>query len=82
MKSVRYTADALKALRRHSNVAKRIMRVVREYADGNAAHANNVTALVGSTALRLRVGDYRVIFGETATEITVTHIGPRGSVYD
>jgi mRNA interferase RelE/StbE len=32
--------------------------------------------------MRLRVGDYRVIFEETADEMIVTKIGPRGSVYD
>jgi mRNA interferase RelE/StbE len=46
------------------------------------AHANNVTALQGSPALRLRVGDYRAVFSETDTEIIVTGLGPRGSIYD
>ena len=82
MKQVRYTADALKSLKRHGNVADRIMRTMREYADGTGAHANNVRALQGSSALRLRVGDYRVIFNETETEIIVTGLGPRGSIYD
>jgi mRNA interferase RelE/StbE len=41
-----------------------------------------VKALQGSTALRLRVGDYRVVFEETDQEIIVTKIGPHGSVYD
>lgn len=82
MKRVRYTADALRSLKRHGNVANRIMRSVREYADGTGARANNVKALQGSSALRLRVGDYRVIFDETDTEIIVTGLGPRGSIYD
>lgn len=82
MKRVRYTADALKSLKRHGNVADRIMRAMREYADGTGAHANNIKALQGSSALRLRVGDYRVIFDETDTEIIVTGLGPRGSIYD
>lgn len=42
----------------------------------------NVKKLVGSAALRLRVGDFGVVFEETETEIIVTRIGPRGSVYD
>jgi mRNA interferase RelE/StbE len=82
MKTVRYTADALRNLKRHGNMAERIMRAVREYADETGAHANNVKALQGSSALRLRVGDYRVIFSETDTEIIVTGIGPRGRIYD
>jgi mRNA-degrading endonuclease RelE of RelBE toxin-antitoxin system len=30
---------------------------------------------------RMKVGDYRIIFEETATEIRVTKVGPRGGVY-
>lgn len=82
MKPVHYTADVLKSLKRHGNMADRIMRVMREYADGTGAHANNVKALRGSSALRLRVGDFRIVFSETDTEIIVTGLGPRGSIYD
>jgi len=30
----------------------------------------------------MRVGDYRVIFVETPTELTVVRIGPGGDIYD
>jgi len=30
----------------------------------------------------MRVGDYRAIFEETETAITVTKIAPRGGAYD
>jgi mRNA interferase RelE/StbE len=53
-----------------------------EYAANPAAHANNVTRLVGSPASRMRVADYRVIFVETEQELVVTRVGPRGNVYD
>jgi mRNA interferase RelE/StbE len=82
VKRVRYTADALKALKRHGNMAERIMQTMREYAAGTGAHANNVKALQGSSALRLRIGDFRVIFSETDIEIIVTGLGPRGRIYD
>jgi mRNA interferase RelE/StbE len=58
-------------------MAGRIMKAVREYADDPTAHANNVIALKGSTALRLRVGDFRIIFDEKEAEIVVTDVGPR-----
>jgi mRNA interferase RelE/StbE len=45
-------------------------------------HANNVIRLAGSSASRLRVGDYRMIFEETEAGIIVTRIAPRGSAYD
>lgn len=82
MKTVRYTTVALRALKRHGNVAVRIRRTVGEYAANPAAHANNVTQLVGSSASRMRVGDYRVIFVETETTLTVIKVGPRGGVYE
>jgi mRNA interferase RelE/StbE len=47
-----------------------------------AAHANNVTRLVGSSGKLLRVGDFRVIFEESETEIIVTKVGPRGDIYE
>ena len=77
---VSYTSDALKSLRKHGNMTPRIRKAITEMADG--AHANNVRQLVGSSAFRLRVGDFRVIFERTETEIVVTRIAPRGSVYD
>ena len=82
MKTVRYLRDAQAALRRHGNVASRLRKAITEYAANPAAHANNVTQLVGSPAKRLRVGDYRVVFQETETEIVVTRIAPRGAAYD
>lgn len=58
------------------------MEKLEAYAENPVSQANNVKTLQGSTARRLRIGDYRAIFEETATEIIVTTIGPRGSVYD
>jgi mRNA interferase RelE/StbE len=63
-------------------VTERIIRALEGYAADPKSHANNVTQLVGSNAKRLRVGGYRVIFEETDTDILVTKVGPRGSVYD
>ena len=82
MKTVRYHPDALKSLRRHGNVAARIRKAIEEYAAATGAHANNATRLIGSTACRLRVGDFRAIFEESDTDIIVTKIAPRGDVYD
>jgi mRNA interferase RelE/StbE len=82
MKAVRYTTEALRTLKRHGNMAVRIRRAVEEYAADPAAHVNNVTKLVGSSSSRMRVGDYRVIFVETETELLIVRVGPRGSVYD
>ena len=82
MKAVSYSRDAARDLRRHANMASRVRAAIDGYARGEGAHQNNVTALVGSDAKRLRVGEYRVIFAETDTGIIVTKIGPRGGVYE
>lgn len=81
MKTVRYTTEALRNLKRRGNMAARIRRAVEEYAADPAAHANNVMLLVGSSGSRMRVGDYRVIFVETEAELSVVRVGARGSVY-
>ena len=82
MKTVRYSTDALKSLRRHGNVAARLRKAMEAYAAGDGAHANNVKRLSGSSASRLRIGDYRMIFEESETDVIVTKVGPRGDVYD
>lgn len=82
MKSVRFTADALRDLKRHGNMAAQVRKALMEYAADGIAHSNNVTQLVGSTARRMRVADFRVIFEETEDSLLVTRIGPRGGIYD
>jgi mRNA interferase RelE/StbE len=82
MKAVRYSAEAIGNLKRYGNMTARVCKAINEYAANPAAHANNVTHLVGSPASRMRVADYQVIFVETGQELMVTRIGPRGNVYD
>lgn len=82
MKKVVILPAAAKALRRHRADAARLLRKIEAYAVDPAVMANNVKALSGSHAFRLRVGDYRIVFEETESEIIVTKIGPRGSIYN
>lgn len=42
--------------------------------------ANNVKALKGREAIRLRVGDWRVIMDDGVV-LAVLEIGPRGDIY-
>jgi mRNA interferase RelE/StbE len=63
-------------------MAHRIVRAVAAYAVGDGAHANQVKLLKGSATKRLRVGDFRVVFLESDTEVYVVRIAPRGEVYD
>ncbi len=79
MKTLSFTRAAAADLRAHRSDAERIVAKIERYAKTGAG---DVTQLVRSTAFRLRVGDFRVIFEETETEIIVTKIGPRGGAYD
>jgi mRNA interferase RelE/StbE len=80
-KLIRFALSAVRDLRRHSNRADLIRRKIDAYAADPASQTNNVKTLKGG-GLRLGVGDYRVIFEETADEIVISKIGPRGDVYD
>ena len=82
MKTVRFSPDAIKSLKRYGNTAARVRKAIEEYAAETGAHVTNVTRMVGSTANRLCVGDFRAIFEESETDIVVTKIPPRGSAYD
>jgi len=82
MKRVSYSRDALKALRRMpTNTARRIEEKIEAYAANPQSMANNVKALKGHDAIRLRVGDWRVIMIDGSV-LEVIRIAPRGNVYD
>jgi mRNA interferase RelE/StbE len=61
--------------------SRRIRGKIEQYAEDSAALANNVKRLRGRDGLRLRIGDWRVIFNESSDAIDVLAIRPRGSVY-
>jgi mRNA interferase RelE/StbE len=81
MKTVLYTKVALRNLQAHRDRAKQI-RMKIEYATNPAALANNVIQLSGSSAKRLRIAGFRVLFTETETTITILDVGPRGEIYE
>jgi mRNA interferase RelE/StbE len=82
VKRIVFLRPARAALLKHRNVARRIEEKISGYAADPKSLANVVTELRGTSLKRLRVGDFRVVFEETATEIIVSRIGPRGSIYE
>lgn len=83
MKTVVYTREAIRNLSKiPAKKAETIREKVAQYAADPASLGNNVKALQGVKAFRLRVGDYRVIFSEEGVVLTVLRVGPRGSVYE
>ena len=79
MKRIIYTAGALASLMKHRSVASRLRAKLERYA---LTGAGDVKVLVGGAGKRLRDGDFRMVFEESATEFHVTRIGPRGSIYE
>ncbi len=81
MKRITYKKAALRTLRKMPrNTAERIIGKIEEYAADPSAQANNVKALSGVDAIRLRVGDWRVIMHDGEV-LDVLKIASRGSVY-
>ena len=80
MKTILYQPAVLKTLRKiPANTAKRIVSKINEYAANPAAQANNVKALKGTDAIRLRVGHWRVVMIDGLV-IDVIKIAARGDV--
>lgn len=84
VKTIHYSREAAKALSRMPrNIVATIRAKVEQYAANPASLTNNVKALSGQPGyLRLRVGDWRVIFREDGTVIAVVRVAPRGSAYE
>src|SRR3712207_1049446 len=84
MKTISYTATALKQLGRIDRVIRgRIVAKIEQYAATPESLGNQVKSLKGSNGLlRLRVGDYRVVFTETGLIIMVVEVGHRREIYD
>lgn len=84
MKSIAYSKDAIKTLRRlPRNISTLIVSKIELFARDPLALGNNLKPLAGRPGeFRLRVGDWRVIMAETGEVIAVIKVGPRNSVYE
>lgn len=79
MKTITYTRQAAKQLAKlPPHVRESLIEKLHSYADTGGSRTK---ALKGTEAVRLRAGDYRVVFGETETEITVIAAGHRREIY-
>lgn len=84
MKQVQYSREAAKTLMRIDRATSRRIRAkVELLARKPEALANVVKALKGGGGLmRLRVGDWRVIYTEDLVVLLVLKVAPRGSAYE
>ena len=82
MKKVVFRSAALKSLKRMpATVSKRITKKIYQYAESPSSLARNIKQLQGYDAIRLRVGNWRVIMLENEV-LEVIQIGSRGSIYE
>ncbi len=61
--------------------ANRTVAKIDQYARAPSELANNVTEMVGEDGKRLRVGNYRVLFDEDESSITVMRVRKRADAY-
>ncbi len=79
MKAVGFRRQAAKALRKlPREVQDAILRALQAYAETGRG---DVKTLKGRDGARLRVGDYRAVFIETAEALDVTDVGHRKDIY-
>ncbi|MGQ0660205.1 type II toxin-antitoxin system RelE family toxin [Sphingosinicella sp.] len=83
-KRIVYSRDAQRTLRRIDRATSaRIREKIALLARDPEALANNIKALKGHAGLlRLRVGDWRVIYTDDLRVLSVVKIASRGSSYE
>ena len=83
MKPILYLRSASKELMSLDAVQReRVVEKLKQYAANPEALSNQVKALKGVAALRLRIGDYRVLFRNEPERIVVLKVGHRRDVYE
>lgn len=82
MFEIKYSNAALRDMKRiDADTAAHIKNRIMAYANNHHALANQVKRLQGSNLLRLRVGDYRVLFTAQGIVMHVQRVGHRREVY-
>ncbi len=77
-----YSKQAIRALRRMpANQATLIRFKITSYAKDLMSMVAQVRKLRGREGYRLRVGQWRVIFDQDGTVLSIIEIGPRGGIY-
>lgn len=79
MKEIVYTVAAVKQLRKLSAATrKRLIAKLYRYAETGAG---DISSMKGEPGARLRDGEWRIVFDEGVTTISVRKVGNRKEVY-
>lgn len=82
-RTIIWTHEAIRQLMAlPARIADVIVARIEEMGVNPAASANRVKMLKGSRLLRLRVGDYRVIFTDEGLVLTILRVGNRKDIYE
>jgi mRNA interferase RelE/StbE len=65
-----------------NNMSRLVRSKIEQYARDPASLTNNVLKLQNRLGYRLRIGDWRVIFTESAASVEIVAIRPRSSAYE
>jgi mRNA interferase RelE/StbE len=77
-----FTREAARQLDLLAPTERRLIEAKLDLLASNpAALANQIKRLKGSSALRLRVAGYRVIFTDDGVILAIIKIGTRGGIY-
>jgi len=82
MREIRWEKQPLRTLNRMPrNEARRIVRKIEQYAVDPQALAKVVKRIRNRSGLRMRIGDWRVIFDDDGRVMLILWVGPRGEAY-
>lgn len=82
MKQLLYSKQAHRALMKMpANDAERIEGKLKQLAEKPEELSGNIKRLANSRAYRLKVGNYRVLYDDDGTVLSINEIGARGGIY-
>tara|TARA_B100000678_G_scaffold230570_1_gene199054 strand:- start:126 stop:380 length:255 start_codon:yes stop_codon:yes gene_type:complete len=82
MLKITLTKQAAKALQKmQPKQARRIRDAIELIANDPARQDLDIKKMVNTDTMRLRIGDYRVIYREDGCVLAVIRVGARGDVY-
>lgn len=82
MLEIKFKKQAVKELKRiQPKTRRRILDAIERLAEDPTRKDLDIKSLTGSKYLRVRVGEYRVVFSLDGVIVNIERIAPRGSVY-
>ena len=81
-RTIRYSHTAARQIDALGSTVRELVEAkLAQLAINPSALANQIKRLKGTEALRLRVGDYRIIFTDDGLVLDIQKVGSRGAIY-